>query len=826
MFWPTALALVFLAGCSSASKPTTPPTTDVSTELPTPDTTPPPCVGDGCPGGLCAEDSDCQQGACIWHEGGQVCATDCEKDCPAGTVCDDGTGQCVSSAPMLCRPCTEDTECRTDNGHGGTCVSYGDSGSFCGADCEESEDCPAGYFCDAGQCKSGSGVCNCTVASIAAGDTTKCSQTNDSGACLGERTCTSDGLTACDAWTPAEDVCDGLDNNCDGATDTIPCDDNNACTVDSCQGEAGCQFSPDDSLPCDDNDDCTEADACAQGQCGGAPVLCNDDDPCTADTCVTGSGCLFVDNQLCACEQDADCPIPEDRCLGDMKCMVTEAKPFLHCAQDPNTAVLCVVAPGPNAVCLESECEPSTGDCIESAVNDGDPCDADLTCVESSQCTNGTCMATQMKSCDDSNTCTDDLCKEGIGCLFPNNNKPCSDPDICLEDGICEEGACTGESGCDDGNDCTSDACVAGAGCVHLPTAGACTPTDPCFATGTCVDKQCVSSDPIVCDDDEECTIDTCDSASGCMFTPQSDDCCAFGEKPDATCYPPLVADAGPDITVAAGESISIQGTATGGNKEYAFAWTSSEGVSINAQSFSITASTPVTYTLTVTDGVGNTSQDKMTVLVTGVPLSLCNWPVINFDPAGHNQAEALWTFDPACTTATQTINAQPSILLSPLDFEGGVLTGGFHVDTSNDDDLVGFVFGYKSPTDFYVFDWKQKSQTFCGASSFEGVMLKKMTTDGSPLTCKDFYASGGTDNTTIIAAAMPPGWKENQTVPYQWTLTIAGSAVTITIEQGDVLIHEISATLPDFDGGTFGFYNNSQNAVVYELFQFVDPGP
>jgi len=820
------VVLVGIVGCSATSDPAPPAAPDGTTEIPIPDTTPPECVGDGCPGGLCAEDSDCQQGSCVWHLGERLCATPCSVDCPKGTQCDDTENQCESLAPMLCRPCTDDADCREENGLGGDCVPYANEGSFCGSDCAVSEDCAAGFFCDAGQCKNGSGLCSCTQASIALGDATPCSTTNEQGTCLGQRSCGAQGLTACDAWEPTVDACDGVDNNCDGQTDTVACDDANPCTDDSCAGANGCVFAATASQPCDDGDDCTAGDSCFLGACTSEPVECDDGDPCTADTCVASAGCLFVGNELCTCVVDEDCSAPEDRCLGDVKCILTADKPYFHCEQDLSTAVECEVTPGPNAPCLVSECEPTTGDCIESAANDSEPCELESKCIESSICKEGVCTVNTMVTCEDNNPCTDNSCKEGLGCVFENNDNPCSVPDQCMENGLCVNGQCEGDTGCEDNNVCTTDACVAGAGCVHLPSQGSCSLDDPCVATGICVASQCQPDTIVNCNDGEECTQDSCVPNAGCIFVPKTADCCQFGETPAANCYPPLTADAGPDVTILPGESTELTAVASGGDGQYVFTWKTADGLVLTGPLISVTPPAPQTYTLTVTDGVGNTATDKVTVLVAGVPLTMCEWPIVYFDPEGHNQAQAVWTFDSLCTTATQTVNAQPSILLSPIDFESGTLTGAFHVDTSDDDDLIGFVFGYKGSTDFYVFDWKQKSQTFCGASSFEGVMLKKMKTQGDPLSCEDFYASGGTANTTILAAAMPPGWKENQLVPYQWTLHIDKGEATITIDQGGNTIHQVVATLPNFEGGWFGFYNNSQNWVVYELFQFVLPSP
>ncbi|MFN8642100.1 MAG: ice-binding family protein [Candidatus Binatia bacterium] len=72
-------------------------------------------------------------------------------------------------------------------------------------------------------------------------------------------------------------------------------DDGNACTADTCNGAGVCQHpNRPGGTSCDDGNACTNGDQCAGGSCvGGAPVVCNDDDTCTTDTCEPSIGCLF-----------------------------------------------------------------------------------------------------------------------------------------------------------------------------------------------------------------------------------------------------------------------------------------------------------------------------------------------------------------------------------------------------------------------------------------------------------------------------------------------------------------------------------------------------
>lgn len=71
--------------------------------------------------------------------------------------------------------------------------------------------------------------------------------------------------------------------------------DGNVCTADQCNGAGACLHT---NLPngteCGTGDQCVTGQQCVAGACiGGSPVSCDDDDACTTDTCDAALGCLF-----------------------------------------------------------------------------------------------------------------------------------------------------------------------------------------------------------------------------------------------------------------------------------------------------------------------------------------------------------------------------------------------------------------------------------------------------------------------------------------------------------------------------------------------------
>ncbi|MBW1871585.1 MAG: hypothetical protein JRJ19_05940, partial [Deltaproteobacteria bacterium] len=158
------------------------------------------------------------QTECRLVSGEPVCrATECE---PGFFVWEDGIA-CLSLPANLCQPCNLDADCLAP---GSLCIING-SEQYCGRDCSPASPygpgCPSGYVCETYvawlQCQPENDTCLCSAATL--GTVRSCLV----DVCLGYQECAQNGAlfewSQCNAEDYNVEICDGLDNNCNGQID-------------------------------------------------------------------------------------------------------------------------------------------------------------------------------------------------------------------------------------------------------------------------------------------------------------------------------------------------------------------------------------------------------------------------------------------------------------------------------------------------------------------------------------------------------------------------------------------------------------------------------
>jgi hypothetical protein len=197
-------------------------------------------------------------------------------------------------------------------------------------------------------------------------------------------------------------------------------------------------------------------------------------------------------------------------------------------------------------------------------------------------------------------------------------------------------------------------------------------------------------------------------------------------------------------------------------------------------------------------------------------------WVLHQFSLSNDISVNASYTFSQNGLSALQAENAMPSIYYLDRDLESVEINGSFAVETTGDDDMIGFVFGLQDTEHFYLFDWKQLAQDdgTCGNAA-TGAELKLISSNATLTDCTDFWQSTASTAMQVLVPASenPTGWLDNTV--YTFTLRYEPGRIAITVKNGADTVVSLSSNDATYTHGRFGFYNYSQANSRYEFFQF-----
>ena len=364
------------------------------------------CTNDVCAGGVCTHPP---------LPAGTACGSAVQTDCDQPDRCN-AAGLCLPNLVADGTACLDDgLECTSDTCSAGVCTHPPvPAGSPCSSD---------GLECTNDVCNAG-GVC--THPPLPAGtpcgnplnnECTDPDTCNASGVCLANHA--ADGTLCAGAQCRATECEEGVCTDQGPADPNTPCDDGLFCTVDEkCNGAGVCQ--------------------------GGTANTCDDQRPCTTDSCDETFGVCVHDINAGTCLINDQCnnagnDNPANECeICDPAVSQTDWTPAAAgtpCGDDTDDQ------------CRNpDECD-GLGSCDPSDEPDGTACDDGLFCNENEECLAGVCGGGNPFDCDDAVACTADSCNEDASeCDNVPNDAACPD------DGL----FCTGVEFCDPVFDCSS----------------------------------------------------------------------------------------------------------------------------------------------------------------------------------------------------------------------------------------------------------------------------------------------------------------------------------------------------------------------------------
>jgi hypothetical protein len=292
--------------------------------------------------------------------------------------------------------------------------------------------------------------------------------------------------------------------------------------------------------------------AAAVGVPPGGSDCANQGQSCTAQKCCQGFDCL-VD---LTSSTEKFCCSPNSTLVCGRSCCPTGA--LGNCSGGN------CVCPAGQIVCPDAN-NPLAGKCVDVST-DADNCgecgivcagpigtDPDAPC-RIRACVAGTCTTVPNPAatvCETGNKCTADFCDNGVCkqgpvdvicpdeqcqtcvpstglCRPVADGTGCTDGNPCTLNDTCQAGFCTSGllKDCDDNNECTTDACNPATGnCVHTPLTGTPCETGNKCTTGMCQNGTCTGTQTVTC---PQCQV--CDTGTGTCKAVENGTLCSDGD--------------------------------------------------------------------------------------------------------------------------------------------------------------------------------------------------------------------------------------------------------------------------------------------------------
>ncbi len=299
--------------------------------------------------------------------------------------------------------------------------------SACADDAADGDLC-ADVDCELGVCDPDSGACT---------NPTACSE---SDRCLDGFSCNA-GLCEADIPCP-EGVCANGVCVAGACVNPAVCQTNSNCLEGSyCSPSGTCESDPCAGVECERGVCEVGTGQCVNDICTSATesIACLEGHKCNDGTCVDEADfCMELDCQNGVCDFEAqecvnavDCAGLDANCLSGFFCNDGNACQANRC--------------GEGLECLFGVCEPATGNCVNATT-----CDESSDCIVGNVCVDGGCVEAEEAcgepGCTGNQECVYDEGSQSAAC--EENTLGCFNGLDCLDDRVCEMGACVAPTAC------------------------------------------------------------------------------------------------------------------------------------------------------------------------------------------------------------------------------------------------------------------------------------------------------------------------------------------------------------------------------------------